>query len=233
MLTNNHVIEDLPAYALDILEASERDLVKSHLSTCERCRAELKAYQETVAQLAIVTPLHLPPAGLKSTILQKISPNPRHSLKEIFFTWFRVAPALSSASIFLIMVLLATNLFLWRQSSRPAPMEQHGYAAVTLDSTQYAPGSTGLVIYTKDGKSGFLVVNNLEKLTTDKQYQLWLIQGEKRVSGGVFSVSPSGYYVMEIESLTPLTGFDSFGITIEPSGGSPGPTGPKVLGGKF
>jgi anti-sigma-K factor RskA len=59
---------------------------------------------------------------------------------------------------------------------------------------------------------------------------LWLIQDGQRTSGGVFSVSDEGYGSLWISSPEPLATYSAFGITIEPAGGSPGPTGDKVLG---
>jgi hypothetical protein len=50
------------------------------------------------------------------------------------------------------------------------------------------------------------------------------------MSGAVFSVDEDGYRGLEIESDEPLQDFESFGITVEPAGGSPGPTGDRVLG---
>jgi anti-sigma-K factor RskA len=47
----------------------------------------------------------------------------------------------------------------------------------------------------------------------------------------VFSVDEEGYANLSIKSEMPLSGYDRFGITIEPFGGSLGPTGDKVLGG--
>jgi anti-sigma-K factor RskA len=76
-----------------------------------------------------------------------------------------------------------------------------------------------------------LVVNGLDVLPLDKQYQLWLAVGDRRDSGGVFSVSRSGYGALEISAPQPLREYARVGITIEPSGGSPGPTGDRVLGG--
>jgi hypothetical protein len=52
-----------------------------------------------------------------------------------------------------------------------------------------------------------------------------------RTSGGVFAVNPEGYGALWISSPEPLSSYPAFGITIEPVGGSPGPTGEKVLGG--
>jgi anti-sigma-K factor RskA len=136
-------------------------------------------------------------------------------------------------SITLVVLLVVSNILLWRQVSDLNQMQRHGYSAVGLSGTTTAPDATGMVVYTQNGLSGFLVVNNLASLPDSKQYQLWLIKGTDRVSGGVFSVAPDGYHVMEIESPELLTSYDGFGITIEPAGGSSGPTGSKVLGGNF
>jgi anti-sigma-K factor RskA len=59
---------------------------------------------------------------------------------------------------------------------------------------------------------------------------LWLIQDGERTDGGVFSVNPEGYGSLWVEVPQSLSSFTAFGVSIEPSGGSPGPTGDKVLG---
>ena len=53
----------------------------------------------------------------------------------------------------------------------------------------------------------------------------------QRTSGGVFSVYDEGYGVLKIDAPEPLISYQNVGITIEPAGGSPGPTGERVLGG--
>jgi anti-sigma-K factor RskA len=110
---------------------------------------------------------------------------------------------------------------------------------VALAGTDAAPGASGVLVISQDGSSGTLVADGLPVLEAGKQYQLWLIHDGQRDSGGVFSVSPAqaagvtpdSYAVMAVQSARPLTDYTGFGVTIEPAGGSPGPTGQKVLGG--
>ena len=104
---------------------------------------------------------------------------------------------------------------------------------VNLDGTEFSPGATGMIVMSRNGEYGTLVVDHLPALSPEEQFQLWLIQDGKRTSGGVFSVSPEGYASLVISSPHPLDNYGSFGITIEPAGGSPGPTGEKVLGGNL
>jgi len=98
-----------------------------------------------------------------------------------------------------------------------------------LTGTEAAPGATGTIVISMAGESGTLVVDGLPSLDEAHQYQLWLIRDGQRTSGGVFSVNPEGYGSLWISFPANLTSYDAFGITIEPAGGSPGPTGDKVM----
>ncbi len=230
-----HVLDDIPAFALGILEPEEALRVSSHLLTCSICQAEMKSYQEVVGELAVTLPLVTPPSRVKAAVLAQVRPT-RHTpgLLERLRAWFLAPGAgLRLAAAALILVLASSNVLLWTQVNRLDQMRSHGYGSVLLKTTDTTVPATGMVVYTSDGKYGFLVVNGLPKLDEKQQYQLWLIKGQARTNGGVFSVEPDGYYVMEVESPLPLTTFDGFGITIEPSGGSPGPTGKRVLAGDF
>ncbi|RMF28236.1 MAG: anti-sigma factor, partial [Chloroflexi bacterium] len=145
-----------------------------------------------------------------------------------------VAPLWAPISLLLIVGLALLNLLLWQRLSRLEKMaagpEMH---IVALVGTEAAPDAHGIVVISGDGEYGSLIVEKLPPLSPEKQYQLWLIQNGQRTSGGVFSVTPEGYGVMEISSPRPLLEYSAFGITIEPAGGSPGPTGAKVLGGSL
>jgi anti-sigma-K factor RskA len=101
---------------------------------------------------------------------------------------------------------------------------------INLVGTEKAPQATGLLVMSVDGERGTLVVDGLTPLGEDQEYQLWLIQDGQRTSGGVFSVNRKGYGSLWVSSPQPLSTYSGFGITIEPAGGSPGPTGDKVLG---
>ena len=133
----------------------------------------------------------------------------------------------------LILVLGASNLFLWGRLSGLEKTGQAGLITIHLQGTEAATSATGMLVISQDGEYGTLVVDGLPLLDESQQYQLWLIQDGQRTSGGVFSVSEEGYGTLMIASPEPLISYSQFGITIESSGGSLGPTGDKVLGGQF
>lgn len=146
----------------------------------------------------------------------------------------------------LLVVLVTSVLVELNRASRPQVGEFRIVAMVAPEaSTGVSPDTTpgiggvtpatasGVMVISQDGVSSTLVVDGLPALEAGKQYQLWLIRNGQSASDGVFSVAPDGYGMMVVQSSRPLTDYSSFGITIEPAGGSPGPTGKKVLGGKL
>jgi anti-sigma-K factor RskA len=143
-------------------------------------------------------------------------------------------PAWGVASLALILALAVSNVLLWRQVNRPGiASNAQAMRSLALAGTASAPTAGGIVVISMDGEYGTLVVDNLPTLDKTQQYQLWLTQDGTRTSGAVFSVGRDGYISVPILAPEPLTHYSSFGVTVEPSGGSPHPTGAKVLGGTF
>ena len=85
------------------------------------------------------------------------------------------------------------------------------------------------VVLDPERTEAFLYVEEFPMLPNDQIYQLWLIQGDIRTSGGVFQVDEEGNGVLYIEAPEPLGAYDAIGITPEPVGGSPGPTAPPIV----
>ncbi|MEJ2554939.1 MAG: anti-sigma factor [Anaerolineae bacterium] len=240
MSTDIHVFDLLPAYTLDCLDEEELVRVSEHLAVCAECRAELRSYQAVTDQLALAVPQTAPPSRLKRQLMDRIQPSHPTSSSQPGSSWWqrwtnlmqRTTPVWGLVSLILILLLAIGNLLLWQRINQAEPPTQaQAMRTVSLVGTQAAPGATGLIIISLDGRHGTLVVDDLPTLDPERQYQLWLIQDGQRTSGGVFSVSRDGYGSVWVSSPQPLSSYSAFGITIEPAGGSPGPTGDKVLGG--
>lgn len=57
------------AYALGALDADEARAFEAHLAECPACRAELAAYEDTVAAMSAALPVAHPPAELRERVL--------------------------------------------------------------------------------------------------------------------------------------------------------------------
>lgn len=230
-MSSEHVMNLIPAYTVGALDAEEARMVEAHLAGCATCQAELESYQKVSELLPLAGRSFTPPARLRSSILRAVQPAPaRAGWQERLRAWLPAQPAWALAGLVLIAALIASNLFLWGQV-RTLRGERSEFRTVALAGTDEAPKASGLLILSGGGEFGALIVDGLPNLPEEKAYQLWLIKDGKRTSGGVFRVLESGYGVMQVKSPEPLSVYTSFGITIEPAGGSPGPTGKKVMGG--
>ena len=239
MVNEPHVSELLAAYALGSLDEEEQVQVAGHLTACADCRAELLSYEAVAGRLAFAAPDAAPPAALKQQILggiqtphQQPAVGPQRSWRQQLAGFFRTsAPAWRVASLALVVLLVITNVWWWQRAGREGSgVPGAGMRVIAMAGAETAPDAVGTLVISADGEYGTLVVDGLPALDPEHQYQLWLIRDGQRTSGGVFSVNPEGYGSLPIPSPEPLSSYAAFGITIEPAGGSPGPTGDKVLG---
>jgi len=79
-------------------------------------------------------------------------------------------------------------------------------------------------------KGMVLTALNLPQLAVGKIYQLWVVTKQAPVSIGTFEVAADGSVTgtMPISAEAALNPV-AVAVTIEPAGGVPAPTGPKVL----
>lgn len=236
-MNEEHIIEQLPAYTLGGLESDGERQVEQHVQTCPRCRAELKAFNETVGALSASVPPVWPPDRVKAAVLARVrsqtagEPPPQRGGSRLRNWLASTAPVWALTALVLLALLVATN---WNrlQGGAPAAAPPAEFALITLTGTDEAPDATGILLISPEGTAGSLVVDGLPSVGPAQQYQLWLIRDGQRTNGGVFSVDEAGYGILAIEAPRPLGEYLNFGITIEPTGGSPGPTGPRVMGGE-
>jgi anti-sigma-K factor RskA len=234
----NHVIDQLPAFVLGALTDEETIQVAEHLAVCQTCQAEQSRLQLVADDLPLALTQAAPAARVKANLMRTIQAQKKERKPaadsegwQKFLTFIRQPlPAFGAA---LILLLVIGNLLLWRQLITRGSLVNTPMRVVALANTQNAIGAVGTLVMDQKGDYGTLVVDKLAMLAPTQQYQVWLIKDGQRTSGGVFSVNPDGYASREIAANLPLAQYDSIGITIEPFGGSPAPTGPKVMGGEI
>jgi anti-sigma-K factor RskA len=99
---------------------------------------------------------------------------------------------------------------------------------VALGGTDAAPSASGR-LYVHDNE-GTLVLNNLNPLSDEQVYQLWLIPPEGApIPAGLLGHAGEAVETITLPLPTSLDDIAAVGISVEPPGGSEAPTGPIVL----
>lgn len=234
MMGDNHETfrELLPAFALGSLDTAESAALAAHIKECPECADELTTFQHVADSLGLAVPQMAPLAGLRERVLSaarattplpaaKATPTPRRAAP-------RPLPARRAwpvmAVVALAAVVIGGLLLAALAGLRAVP------PVVALLPTDLAPEAAGELRFGRDGQAATLEVFHLPPLPADQAYQLWLLRDGERDSGAVFDVNENGWAEVAVELPRPAAQYNAFGITIEPSGGSPGPTGERVLG---
>jgi anti-sigma-K factor RskA len=87
------------------------------------------------------------------------------------------------------------------------------------------------VVFDPERPEAFLYVDHFPPLSRGTLYQVWLIQADRRVSGGLFPVDEEGSGMLFLEAPEPIGAYNAMEITPEPAAGSSAPTAPPVVHG--
>ncbi len=251
-MKDEHVDDVIDLYVLGALEPGEQRAVDGHLEECARCGALLDERRRLVALLAWTPDQRDPPPGLEQKVRGRIDSLERQARGEIrprwqalsLQSWWRPGSSLWSglavAGLALALLLGGWNVMLQRRlnmlSAQVAQQQElvdvlraPGVRLVAMVPQPAAPGAHGTLIFNPDSTDAYLVAAGLPRLANDKVYQLWLTEVEERTTGGLFRPDERGAASLPIRSPEPLEHYTGCGITIEPAGGSPRPTGERVL----
>jgi anti-sigma factor RsiW len=208
-------------YALDAGGPAERATFEEHLSSCERCRAELQGFWQVSGALAHAAGGPTPPASLRDRILEQarsersnvVPLRPRRLL----------VPALSSAAA--VAAVAAIGLGLWAASLSGDLDGARGELAVLEDPTARTfstEGGKADLVVTQRGDAA-LVVRALPTAPEGKDYEIWVFEDGVPKRAGLFE-QPG------VALLTrPVAAGQMVAVTLEPDGGLDAPSGAPLL----
>lgn len=239
-----HEFEDLlGAYVLGALSPEEHQRVESHLQSCKGCQDIVASYQSVAEGLLHAVDPKLPPKSLRDRLQRLIgqsaeTPRWRRAVRRV--------PANALGLAFGLIILVSINIGILLQTQRlldrgqeAAAQQRAGQTAMAIasyPSSQVASieedGLRGTFVYDPDLPVGVMYVWGLQPPSKDQAYQAWLVDPQgQRLSGGLLTFSEDpGFGWLLIEAPTTMSEFSSLGVTLEPAGGSPAPTGPRILG---
>jgi anti-sigma-K factor RskA len=224
------------SYVIGALPPEEVARIRSHILTCDECMVEAESLAATSSNLALAVTAETVPEGFADRVMARVAepeaagePQPRAARR-----WSLTA-ALSVAALLVLMAVFAAG---WLDARSDLARNQR-VVDVVLDSRggidlAGSGDAVGKVVASEEGGSVF-VAQGLDAAPEGHIYQLWLMAGSCadptsascQVHGvGTFD-SEAGISVLRTSR--PLKGYERAAVTIEPAGGSAGPTTEPVL----
>jgi anti-sigma-K factor RskA len=254
--------ELLEFYALGALDDEERKLVEAYLEQHPEARRKVRELEGVTAALPYSVPPVEPSARSKDQLMQRIAADrpplpgirvqaasrPRLRLENMWralslgaavlaILWAlvlsRQVASLRSEIATLRQALVAQSQSIQKiNASLPQPGKSE-LVTLPVQGTDRQPGAQGQLIADRNSRSAVLVMSNLAPLKAGRTYQVWLIQGDQPHNAGLLNVDEHGQGVLVLTSDRAIGSFNALGISVEPEGGSPQPTGEIVVLSKF
>ncbi len=231
-----HPRDELAAFALGILEPGERARVDAHLDRCTSCRAETRAYEETMWDIAEASSLARPPAYIRERIVTRerrraaVPPAVRRSLGATVLDFLRrplpLAIPLALAAFLVFSAVQVLDLRARSEAYARALDGVVGARVVSLAETGEAQGRGSLIV--PSSGDPYLLLR-LPAPSAGRTWQAWVLRGDVVLPAGL---AQSRGDVDVIRLTTPLAAGDSVGVTQEDAAGAQQPTSKLVLVGR-
>jgi len=229
------------AYALDALDSSESAAFREHLDSCDLCVEELRGMRETAAVLADSV-AEAPPPPLRARVLEQASrtsqvesglPAPVVELAEARSRRRganRVLAGVAAAAV-IVAGALGVSTYQANQRANDAQVAADEIAALladpeaTVERADVAGGGTGTLVVSSNREQAAFLTASLPATGSDETYQLWAIDDDGATSVGL--LQPDSGRATALVDLP--VGTTTFGMSVEPAGGSAAPTTDPVL----
>ena len=246
--------EDFDLYVLGALDAQERAEMESHLKNCEACAGELAAAYQHLSLMALSVPVADPPKQIKDRLMHRIrqeSPaaipfrTPRKSSalwRGPIVAWalaacLAVAAGLSGIYNYQLQhrlrayqdELSSLRISVARDRAISRLLTGPDTQRVVLTQAQDSSRPEGRIYYNPN-RGLLFYATNLPAAPSNRVYQLWLVPSKGLpISAGIFAPNSRGEASVILPELPSGVTAKAFAVTLEPAGGVPQPTGPKVL----
>lgn len=217
--------EELAAYAIGALDATEAESFEAHLAGCDSCQAQLLWLAPAVDLLPASVEQIEPPPSLRSAILDTVGAETTNASKRRRLRWpsWRAQwprTAIASAATATVLVALAMGYLLGdSQESAPATL------AVPVETS--APQMDAAATLLHRGDIWTLDVRRLPQLPPNEVYQVWIRHGRELAPSTLFVLSRDGTATVAVPGQ--LADADELMVTREPHGGSNVPTSTPLL----
>lgn len=238
------------AYAVDALEADERERFEQHLGRCPTCEHEVRGMQETATRLAVAAAAP-PPAGLKAAVLtaaaqtrqhppvRDAAPEPEARLRARHRHGgarprrrSRLAVPVAALATAIVIALGVTVGVQQSRLDRVQAQQHEVTAVLSAPDARIVSGRTAL-----GGHTTMVVAASLDKmvftaaglpaLADARVYQLWLLTPAGGAIPNGLLPKASGATATLVAAGPPHG--DQVAVTVEPAGGTKQPTSKPIV----
>jgi anti-sigma-K factor RskA len=251
---DDDILELLAAYALDTLEPEEIAQVSALLEERPELRATLAELRATASRLPYGLPEATPTPDLRQRVLDRAtgraeprSPTALAHRPGRMRAWLLSLGGLAAVAI--VAAAIGWGQLAAAQASLAQAQQQLADARASLAQAQQqlatAEAKLALTQVQLTGDAGqakllrvdsgeTIMVAQLPQLPPGRVYQLWRIEGQSApASAGIFTVDQQGYGAITIAPGQPPRAGETFAVSNEPDGGSPGPTTEPIILGTY
>lgn len=228
--------EQLLDYYNGHLSQLEKAQFEKHLKSCPQCQEELRELEQLMDYMPFASDVVEPPKDLEDRVMagilgeEKRTANAEPSSKMKKKTWFLPSVA---AALFLSLI---GNAYLFSQlEDQDEVVEQATIDQVVqyVDLAAVNGNARGTASIIKQGAQTSMVVqaSELQELSNDEVYQVWLIKDDQPERAGTFVTSKDGKgsVVFKFNEEFTKKDWDTVAITLEPDANSQLPQGDIVL----
>lgn len=214
-------MRDLMApYVLDALDDDERRRFEAYLEEHPELADELASMRAGVASLADDAATD-PPPSLRASVLDAIADTPQETTRSVAKRsvpmWRRWLAAGAVAAAAVVAVVVGATV------GGGGVTPQDVFAAADVQTVTAAIGSDDARLdFSIELGAGVVTFGALPDVDPDETFQLWVIDEEGPTSAGLFRPTSGATQVLLGEPIAPGV---VVGLTVEPEGGSPQPTG--------
>ena len=228
---NEHVQDDLEAYALGALDPADAERLAQHLALCASCSNDAASLAEIVGTLPDTVPLREPRPALRDRVLGAARAEARQATSRRSPRWSFGAVRLSRIAFAglaaAVIVLGAADVEAYRRVVTVAA-ERDAYNR-TLESLRegarlwYMAGKdsfagSGGTLYEPraDAKQPFVLFHDLPPINEGQVLTIWLVSPDSAWARAA-TFRPNGQDIQVVQINTEVAGFDRCAVTLDDS----------------
>ncbi len=241
----SHQDADVLAAALSVgsIDPADQASLLQHLAGCAACRSVAGEYMAAAARLPMVLEPVAPSPELRGRLMRAVyaeatQAQERAALARPASWWARLWRGLPVSRGFTVAAAAAAvaviGLATWGATSRHTTTPTT--VAVALASTPVAPNAHGELTWDRGSNKAVLTATGLPSpgsvVAGHSVYEVWLIRANGSAVGAAYlTQGPDGTWSAAIHG--DMATYSAVAATPEPPGGSPKPTGARVIQGSL